>query len=131
MRQRAWPQLGVLAGVGLSIGAGAVLLYAPLLLVSGGSAFVGNGYVAPLAPGAFWTGLPGYLWHNEGFLAGQRTLGALITLPVLAFLGWMFQQVRTNQLSAQPARQLRALGVPALWFMAFPYAILYPTILVN
>ena len=124
LRQRAWPQLGVLAGVGLSTGAGAVLLYAPLLLVSGGSAFVGNGYVAPLASGAFWTGLAGYLWHNEGFLAGQRTLGALITLPVLAFLGWMFQQVRTNQLSTPPARQLRALGVPALWFMAFPYAII-------
>ena len=123
VRRRFWPQLGLLMGVGLTVGAGAVLLYAPLLLVSGFSVFVGNGYVAPLAPGAFWLGLAGYLWHNEGFLAGQRTLGSLITLPVLTLLGGLFHLARTRRLDEHRAHQLQTLGVPALWFMAFPYAV--------
>lgn len=124
VRRRAWARLGPLVGLGLGIGAGAVLLYAPLLLVSGVAVLVGNGYVAPLAAGPFWAGLAGFVWHTEGFLAGQRTLGSFITLPVLALGGWLWRQARAGRVDEQRARYLRELGVPALWFAAFPYALI-------
>ncbi|MBJ6111207.1 hypothetical protein JAO73_19455 [Hymenobacter sp. BT523] len=123
LRRRAWAELAPLIGTGLGIAAGAVLLYAPLLLVSGGSALVAPSNVGPMAPGAFWSGLPGYLWHNEGFLAGQRTLGALLTLSVLTLLACIGRHSYTNRLAPNRAHALRQLGAPALWFMLFPYAV--------
>ncbi|MDO7847498.1 hypothetical protein Q5H92_14095 [Hymenobacter sp. M29] len=124
IRTGRWSQLVCAGLVGSIVGMGAALLYTPLLLVSGFDKFVGNGYVASLATGVFWRGFPAYIWHNEGFLAGQRTLGALVTLPVLGLVGLMFYQVRRDQLPAEPASRLRRVGVPALWFMALPYAVI-------
>ena len=122
--QRRWSKLGQLVTVGTLIGLGSVALYTPLLLVSGVGTLVGNGYVAALAPGKFWGSLPAYLWHNEGFLAGQRTLGALITLPVLACVGWLFHLARKGHLPIPQARRLWQLGLPALWFVGLPYALI-------
>ena len=122
--RRRWRQLGQLGALGALIGLTTVALYTPLLLVSGGGSLVGNGYVTALALGTFWRGLPGYVWHNEGFLAGQRTLGALITLPVLALTGWLLYLARTGQLPAPQARRWRRLGWPALWFVSLPYALI-------
>jgi len=122
--QRQWAQLGQLVGAGIIITLGTGVLYAPLLLVSGLGSLAGNGYVAALAPAIFWEGLPGYIWHNEGFLAGQRTLGALITLPVLALVGWLFHLARRKELPAWPAQRLQRLALPALWFGSLPYALI-------
>jgi len=123
LRQRQWVRLGLLVTAGLLVGLGTVFLYAPLLLVSGFDKFTGNGFVAPLAPLAFWQGLPTYLWHNEGFLAGQRTLGTCITLAVLGLLGWLFYLAHRRELSSDQTVRLRQLGLPALWFMGLPYAV--------
>jgi hypothetical protein len=124
LRRRHWPVLRQLLAAGAISGAGILLLYTPLLLVSGLKQLSGNGYVAQLAPSVFWPELPAYIWHTEGFLAGQRTLGTLITLPVLGLLGWLFYLARTGRLPAGLARQLQRLGVPALWFMGMPYLVI-------
>ncbi|MFD2717771.1 hypothetical protein ACFST9_03525 [Hymenobacter monticola] len=121
IRQSSWRQLAGVALVGAVTGVGILLLYIPLLLVSGFDKFVGNGYVAPLEPAVFWAGFPAYIWHNEGFLAGQRTLGALITLPVLGLVVWLLFRARKGQLPTEQASRLHRMGLPALWFMALPY----------
>ena len=79
---RALPALLALLGVGATLGAGTALLYAPLLLVSGWKALAGNGYVAAQAAGAFWPALPAYVQLAEGMVAGQGTVGGLLTLAV-------------------------------------------------
>lgn len=124
LRRRQWAQLGQLAAVGILVGVATTVLYTPLLLVSGFDKLTGNGFVAALEPGRFWRELPAYLWHNEGFLAGQRSLGPLITLAVLALLGRLFHLARTGRLPAAQAQRLRQLAPPALWFMALPYTII-------
>ena len=119
------PQLAQLGAAAALTGAATAALYAPLLLVSGVAKFAGNGFVAALAPAVFWQGLPAYLWHTEGFLAGQRTLGALlVTGPVLALVGRLCWLARAGRLPAGQARRLRQLGGPALWFGAVPYALI-------
>lgn len=124
LRQRHWVRVGTLAGFGLATVAGAALLYAPLLLVSGWDALAGNGYVARLPLGEFWRGLPGYVWHTEGFLAGQRTLGAFITIGGLLLAGRLGWLALARRLPASSSHSLRQLGVPALWFMLLPYALI-------
>lgn len=122
--QRRWAHLGQAVAVGAVAGGAVAALYAPLLLVSGLNQLVGNGYVAALPAGAFWAGLPAYIWHNEGFLAGQRTLGALITLPVLGLLAGLFHRARAGRLPADQTARLHRVGRPALWFVAFPYVLI-------
>lgn len=124
VRGRQWPRLGALLAFGLATLAGAALLYTPLLLVSGFGQLAGNGYVATLPLGDFWRGLPAYVWHTEGFLAGQRTLGAFITVAGLVLAGWLLGRYRAGQLPAATAAQLKQLGWPALWFMLLPYALI-------
>ncbi|WP_046242542.1 hypothetical protein [Hymenobacter terrenus] len=125
IRRGQWGQLGGLAALAGLIGLAATTLYAPLLFISGFDKFTGNGYVAALEPTTFWAGLPSYIWHNEGFLAGQRTLGGLITVPVLLLLGWLVQLGRTGRLPTRQAQLLQHLAEPALWFVALPYAIIF------
>ncbi|MBF9220350.1 hypothetical protein [Hymenobacter ruricola] len=124
LRRRAWAEAGPLVVAGLGTVAGTALLYAPLMLISGGKALVATNNVGPMGLDAFWAGLPGYLWHTEGFLAGQRTLGALLTLPVLALLAWLWRHHQTNQPDEDRAHELRQVGGPALWFMLLPYAVI-------
>ncbi|GAC1375437.1 MAG: hypothetical protein NVSMB30_19510 [Hymenobacter sp.] len=123
-RRRHWRALGELAAVGALIGLASLALYTPLLLVSGLQKLVGNGFVVALPAATFWRGLPAYIWHNEGFLAGQRTLGVFLTLTGLGLAAWLFVSARQRRLSADQTLRLRRLGWPALWFGAFPYAII-------
>ncbi|WP_125932492.1 hypothetical protein [Hymenobacter glacialis] len=125
IRRRDWPKLGLAVLVGVVIGAGTVALYAPLLFVSGPGHLLGNGYVASLTPARFWAGIAEYIWHNEGFLAGQRTLGPLlVTIPVLALVGRLWYLSGKHRLPVAVERRLWQLGMPALWFMGFPYALI-------
>ncbi len=124
LARRQWPRVGALLAFGLATLAGSALLYAPLLLISGLDALAGNGYVATLPTSEFWRGLPGYVWHTEGFLAGQRTLGGFLTLAGLLLAGRLCWLARLGRLSAATAGPLRALGRPALWFMLLPYAVI-------
>ena len=123
VRRRKWLAVRKLAAGGLLIIVAAGVLYTPLMLISGVGTLFGNGYVAPLALGIFLHGLPAYLWHNEGFLAGQRTLGGLITVPVLALTGWLLYQAQAGRLPITQAQYLRRVGWPALWFLGLPYAV--------
>ena len=128
LRQRDWPQLGRIVGVGVAIGAGCLALYAPMLLVSGSGRLFGNGFVAARDAHVFWPGLPAYLWFTEGMLAGQRTVGGALVLAVIGgagyWLGWL--PGRPAAVDSVPTRAVSGqyqLGKAALWFALFPYAL--------
>ncbi|QKG52504.1 hypothetical protein [Hymenobacter sp. BRD67] len=121
--RRAPGLLGGAVVVGALVAGGAALLYAPLLLVSGPAALFANPYVQPLSGPAFWRALPAYTWYTEGFLAGQRSVGALLTLVVLALFSRLLYRAATGQLAAARARQVWQLGLPALWFVVVPYVV--------
>jgi hypothetical protein len=105
-----------MAVAGAIITAGALLAYAPLLLISGPDKFFGNGFVAPRAWPEFLAGLPRYIWETEGFLAGQVKLGALITITVLLGTYWYLHQ---------PNRTTQRLKFISLWFIGIPYLMLF------
>lgn len=122
-RRGQYRQLGAVAGLaGLTL-LGAMLLYAPLLLVSGPGLLLHNEYVAARPPAEFWQQLPGYLWQSEGSLAGQHLVGALGTLLVLGLYAHQWRQARAGALPAGPARLVRGLALAALWFALLPYAV--------
>ncbi len=120
--RRNWPALAWLAVRGTVVVAGALLLYAPLLFVSGPAIFFANGFVAPQPLGLFWRGLPAYVWETEGFLAGQAKVGGLLVLGVLAAVLLLWRRVSQGQVARQQAWQW--LVPAALWFMGFPYAMM-------
>ena len=119
------PALALRLGLATAvIGAGSLLLYAPLLLVSGWGKLVGNGFVAPLPWADFAHGLPRYLWETEGFLAGQVKAGAILSLLVLGATLWQWRRA----VPGTPTNTLRELWprlIPiSLWFLAAPYLLL-------
>lgn len=120
--RREWAGLLRLTLAGLSTIAGTLLFYTPLMFVSGIDKLFGNGFVAPQPWPAFITGLPHYLWETEGFLAGQITVGALLTLVVLGASAWLLTRLR--RLPAAEAAAWQRLGPVCLWFMGTPYALL-------
>ncbi|WP_162549771.1 hypothetical protein [Hymenobacter nivis] len=126
--RRDWVRLGHAVAVGAGIGAGAALLYAPLLLLSGWRLLLANGYVATLPWADFVRAFPAFAWFTEGTLAGQRTVGALAFGAGLGAFGWLLRAGGRAQAGAALAPDLRAavrrLGLPALWFVLLPYALL-------
>jgi hypothetical protein len=85
----------------------------------------GNGFVAAREAREFWSGLPAYLWFTEGMIAGQRTVGAVAALVVLAAAAslLLFRRelpIRALRIEADDQRRLLAA---ALWFTVFPYAL--------
>lgn len=122
LRQRATGALALLGITGTVIVAGALLLYAPLLFVSGPTIFFGNGFVAPHPWAEFWAGLPTYLWQTEGFLAGQMKVGTLVTLGGLAASITLLKQA--HRLPETLRKPWTKLAPAALWFMLFPYTVL-------
>jgi hypothetical protein len=113
-----------LVAMGLVISAGSLLLYTPLLFVSGPTIFFENGFVAPHAWVEFWQGLPAYLWETEGFLAGQMKLGGLLVIAGLLAVLVLLHLVRKGRLPAEIAKPWLRLAPAALWFMWLPYAVL-------
>ncbi len=122
--QRRGALLGQAAAAGVLIVVGAALLYAPVLLVSGPRMLLANPFVQPLAAADFWRQLPAHAWITEGFLLGQRGLGAAGTLLILGLLGRLLGQWWAGRLAPRLARQVRTVGLPALWFVGWPYAML-------
>ncbi|GAA4023978.1 hypothetical protein GCM10022409_04840 [Hymenobacter glaciei] len=125
IRRRQWELLLQTALAGAIISAGTLLLYAPLMLVSGPDKLFGNGFVAPRPWQEFLVGLPRYIWETEGFLAGQVKLGAIITLTVLLGALWYLLRVRKD--IAAGSREFspwQRLGLISLWFLGVPYAVL-------
>ena len=122
LRRRNWPAIAWLAVLGAVVVAGSLLLYAPLLFVSGPAIFFSNGFVAPIAFGQFWRGLPAYLWETEGFLAGQAKVGGLLVLGILGSVALLWRRVAQWPVAQRQSWQ--GLVPAALWFMAFPYAMM-------
>ncbi|AMR26255.1 hypothetical protein A0257_03530 [Hymenobacter psoromatis] len=122
--QRAPRRLLATGAVGLLAGAGVGLLYAPLLLVSGPAQLLANPYVQSWPWVKFWRALPAYVWLTEGFLAGQRSVGAVLTLVVLGLFGRLCYRAATGQLPRAQALRVWQVGLPALWFVLVPYALL-------
>lgn len=123
LKQRAPRRLLATGGVGLLAVVGVGLLYAPLLLVSGPAALLANPYVQSWQWAEFWRALPAYVWLTEGFLAGQRSVGAVLTLVVLSLFGRLCYRAATGQLPRAQARRVWQVGLPALWFVVLPYAL--------
>ena len=106
------------------IAAGTLLLYAPLLFISGPAKLFNNGFVSALPLRDFLASLPRYIWQTEGAMAGQVAYGGLLVLAGLAAaVGLLWHAWRQPAPLAQAA-SWRRLGLPALWFLAMPYAIL-------
>ncbi|GAB2870355.1 hypothetical protein [Hymenobacter ruber] len=122
LRQRNWPAITRLIMLGATVVVGSMLLYAPLLFVSGPAIFFGNGFVAPKPFGQFWRGLPAYLWETEGFLAGQAKVGGLLVATVLASAMLLWRRV--PQWSAANQLPWQQLVPAAMWFMFLPYAMM-------
>ncbi|WP_140466721.1 hypothetical protein [Hymenobacter nivis] len=122
--RRDWAGLGRAVAVGAGIGAGAALLYAPLLLLSGWRLLLANGYVASRPWPVFAHALPAFAWFTEGTLAGQRTVGALAFGAGLGAFGWLLWGPAGARLAPDLRAAVRRLGLPALWFVLLPYALL-------
>ena len=124
LRRKTLAGLVPLVATGVLIIAGALLLYVPLMFVSGPTILFANGFVAPHPWPEFWRGLPAYLWESEGFLAGQMRIGGLLTLAgVAAAIGlcWRARQGRVPAALRWPGQYLVSA---ALWFMFAPYSLL-------
>lgn len=122
--RRDWGRLGHAVAVGAGTGAGAALLYAPLLLLSGWRLLLANGYVASLPWATFAHELPAFAWFTEGTLAGQRTVGALAFVAGLGAFGGLLRATVWAGLAPDLRAAVRRLGLPALWFVLLPYALL-------
>lgn len=121
-RRRNWLALGWLVLLGAVVAVASLLLYAPLLFVSGPTIFFDNGFVTPKPFAQLWRELPAYLWETEGFLAGQMKVGGLLVVAVLGAVALLWRQL-PHWPAAQ--RQVWQRLVPvALWFMVLPYAMM-------
>ncbi|MBK0401934.1 glycosyltransferase family 39 protein [Adhaeribacter sp. BT258] len=88
--QKQWQKIPKMTLAGATVLSGTLLLYMPLLLVSGPEALFGNKYLRRLTPEQFWEQLPLYLRESQGFLMGGKfgggilffyvTMGALLAL---------------------------------------------------
>ncbi|RTQ45655.1 hypothetical protein EJV47_24510 [Hymenobacter gummosus] len=114
--RRDGPGLLRLTLAGLLTGLLTVLLYAPVLVVSGPAALFGNDYVSPRPGHSVFEALH-YAQHIEGQLLGYGPLGLWPTLALslgwLALLRWW-----------RPARPYRALVLAALLALWLPYLLL-------
>ncbi|MGI4739666.1 MAG: hypothetical protein ACRYG7_31250 [Janthinobacterium lividum] len=124
VRQRAPELLLATVGVGVGVGGGVGLLYAPLLLLSGPASLLDNPYVQAWPWGDYWRALPAYVWLTEGFLAGQRSVGAVLTVGVLGLFVRLWYRAATGKLSLAQTQRVRQVGLPALWFMVLPYLLM-------
>jgi hypothetical protein len=124
MRRKAWADCLRLLAVGVPMVGATLLLYSPLMFVSGPSIFFGNGFVAPRALPEFVAGLPRYVWETEGFLAGQLKAGAVLTVLVLAGGALLLHRAFRGLLPAAQAAPWLALAPAAFWFYLLPWAMI-------
>jgi hypothetical protein len=109
---RRWAGLAALALAGLLTALPTLLLYAPVLVVSGPAALFGNGYVAPGAGQAPGLTALTFLLRTEGQLLGFEPLGPLTLLLSALLLGAAYRQPRVRRL------------LPLLALLWVPYLLL-------
>lgn len=109
--------LGQLALAAAVVGAAVALLYAPVLVVSGPAALLGNAYVAPGAGHAAGLSLGRYLLRTDGQVLGLGPLGLPLALALTA--GGLAAACRWP--AVRPARGLLGAAALLVWL---PYALL-------
>ena len=124
LHRKSIAEVVTVVAMGATIVAGTLLLYAPLLFVSGTAIFFSNGFVAPHPWAEFWQGLPAYLWETEGFLAGQMKVGAFLTVAGTTAGIALFRWARKGRVPAALLSPGQYLVPAALWFMVVPYSLL-------
>ena len=124
LQQKFISEIANLVVVSITIVAGVLLLYTPLLFISGSAIFFSNGFVAPHPWAEFWHGLPAYIWETEGFLAGQMRIGALLTVTGTTAGISLFWWARRGRVPAALLSPGLYLIPAALWFLAAPYPLL-------
>ncbi|UOQ96010.1 hypothetical protein MUN81_12130 [Hymenobacter sp. 5317J-9] len=124
LREKARADLLRLVVVGTTTVAATLLLYAPVLFVSGPAIFFGNGFVAPRPFAEFVAGLPAYLWQTEGFLVGQIKAGAVLTVLGGATAIVLLRRAWQGQLPSAQTAWWAGLAPAAFWFCAVPYVVL-------
>ncbi|GAA4382331.1 hypothetical protein GCM10023186_22480 [Hymenobacter koreensis] len=118
--------------VGAATVLGAVLLYTPVLLVSGPRALVHNKFVQPLAMARFFKELPTYLFRVEGALLGESHNGVLASFHVGSFaaglvvIGFLLlvYAARTGRLAEYQTKRVLSVGMASLWFLLVPYLLM-------
>jgi hypothetical protein len=110
--------LATLLGLGALTGLCAVVLYGPLLLISGPDLLLHHRYVAPLTPAEFW----GYIVDNVR-QPYQLVIWGPLTLASLGALWGLKRQAQARRLPGELARWVRELGLPSAWLLLTPYLI--------
>jgi hypothetical protein len=102
---------------GLIVCLGTILLYLPVIFISGPDALFNNGYIQPLASASFWAGFLQYFAYTEGMLIGQERLGKYILTAIflLSFVGIFF---------TKESKAFLKIGLPALIMVVLPYLFL-------
>ncbi|GAB3224388.1 hypothetical protein GCM10027346_04470 [Hymenobacter seoulensis] len=112
LRRRDYAALGHVLGAGGCIVLGTLVLYGPIICVSGLQALTGNEYVAPQPLSLFWPNYLSYLQQPAHELFGHERLS------VAAFLGVML--LSFGVLPLLPAAH-RRVAVPALVVVLLPF----------
>jgi hypothetical protein len=94
-----------------------VLLYAPLLLLSGPHLLLHHRYMAPLSPAEFW----GYVVAT--FRQPYQLLWVPLTLLGLATLVGLRRRAALGQLPPRLARPVQQLGLASAWLLLTPYVL--------
>jgi hypothetical protein len=118
VRRRDARALATLLVLGALTGLSTLLLYAPLLLLSGPDLLLHHRYVAPLSAAEFWGYVVDTLRQPYHLLVWVP-----LTLGGLAALWGMMRQVRAGQLTGLLAGWVRELGLPSAWLLLTPYLI--------
>lgn len=108
---RAVLTTGVLTGVAC------LLLYAPVMLISGPQMIFGNQYLEPLPFSTFTTGFTSYFGVVLEYLIGQERIGttSVILIHVALLIGMVI---------AKPGSWLRQYGGALLLILLLPYGIM-------
>lgn len=102
---------------GFIIGTCSLLLYLPIICISGLDSLINNSYIQPISSRSFWSGFWFYFSYTEGMLIGQERLGKFIICLVLLVFAFMLYRKKNSKLSLKVA-------LPALVMVIFPYVII-------
>jgi len=99
------------------IGWGTIILYLPLIFITGVNFITNIEFIQPLNSNSFWFGFSPYLIYTEGWLMGQERLGKYLLLGVL-----MLYAVKIFYFKEKGI--LLEIGLPSLGLVVIPYFLM-------